>query len=288
MLKKKNRSNYFFFLCLISVFLWGCSEEEKVGNKKILKKTPIEVVQKQDIKKQNKVVDIKEVEKDTFAFVSQQHFVDSLFQVNGRKQEYEYKEIGTQIFIGNIFTKNQKHALLRYQNTDTTSLLTVLKNRKEKWDTVFHSTIEFQHTFGDFSQNEESVQFQDINFDGIQDVLIRKEILPMGSIALYEAFVYQNNQLKEVQEFEKIGTPNFDENTKKIYTQFISGSQLSFSISKIEKDQLIELQNVQIIPEYKNDSTVEVIINGNKGEWMTWEEAKKHIPAYYQEGYEDM
>ncbi len=101
----------------------------------------------------------------------------------------------------------------------------------------------------------EVVSEDDVNFDGIPDVMLYRGTLGAHGVSFYDCYLSDGSSLKKCVGFDEIPDPTTDPGTKQIYGHIRDGAAAFYSLSyRVDGDQVVQTEEVRYVyDEAKND-----------------------------------
>jgi len=247
---------------ILTIFLFSCGEQTNKEKKEEIKKN----------------------KKDTInIFTKNKQCLDSLFQLKKDSADFSSEDIQTTLFIGHLFTKDTKHAVLRYKENDTTSNVFVFQESGKYWDTIFSIKI-FPVRTGPL---EQFIEIKDFNSDKIPDLKVIKTSWEIHPGETSDLWIFNNNKFNKVESFDKIVSATYDSSTKLIYSYHSNGCAdmaMYFGTFQITKDKIkkIKEMNCDCCENYHDSCKIQVF--GQKPYMVSYKTAYMHVPKFFAEG----
>ena len=214
--------------------------------------------------------------------------MDSIFKKNVDSKQFIFQkhffgnnEGNIAVAIGNLFDSTVKSAVLVASKND--SIYTVRIFRKsESWNEIFN--FDYKHNY--ISSIDEILDFIDIDFDGVKDLVIINDYIEIRASSIYSAWLYKKDKLKFVENFEQY--PNFEiDNSSKRILSYIACGCADYCMAY----QIGVIKNYKITTEYSifldccetKNKGCSVKINNGKSFNVKRFEVYKQVPKKYQE-----
>ena len=150
------------------------------------------------------------------------------------------------IVIGDLFNTGQTSALVGYSTSDSTIKIHGFKKMGKQFEPFFETVTKNPKTGGD--PQHHLIDFFDFNGDQIKDLKIRTNIAWMTDRATQaQLWIYKDEQLVPVPEFEKVVNAEFDTDDGKVYSYRSAGCgdmNMQFETYKWKQNQLVLEQTI--------------------------------------------
>lgn len=234
-----------------------------------------------------KVRDIKPLTDGTSnLFADSKASLDNLFLLKKDSSQFSFQDLWTSLLIGNLFSKENKDAVLRYKNNDTVSNVIVLRHSGNSWDTIFSTKIYPVTT----SSLEDLVEVSDFNGDNIPDLKVVKDFWDIHPGDNSDLWLYSKSHFTKVKGFDNIVSATYDKSANLIYSYQSTGCadmSMYFGVFKIvgDKVQKIKEMNCDCCVDSNDSCTIEVF--GEKPYLVPYKTAYKHVPIFFAEGVKE-
>jgi hypothetical protein len=227
------------------------------------------------------------VDSTTDTFVTSKKSLDSLFLLKKDSTKFSFQDLRTTLFIGNLFDKNSRYAVIRYKDNDTVTKVLVLKQSKNMWDTIFSTKIFPVST----SALEDLLQIADYNGDNIPDLKVVKDFWDIHPGDNSDLWLYSKEGFTKVLGFDSIVSAEYDKTTDRIYSYMSTGCadmSMYFGTFKIIDGKLKKIQEMNCDccdDEHKDSCKIEIV--GKKPFSVPYNTAYKHVPKYFADGVKE-
>lgn len=207
--------------------------------------------------------------------------LDSLFWQNLHQASFLSQNSWTTLWIGNLFSREKKDAILVYPESDTIRNVLVLRQTGAGWDTMLTSSVKTWHTENEPGQ----LEVKDFDDDGMPDLkVIQKQFMHGNSV--FDLWHYADGKFSPVEGFDNIVNAEYDPNDKLFYACTSLGCadmRMRFGVFRITAMKVQKLREVECdcCLEQKDHCTIQ--INSGKKFKVPLEEAYKHVPAFFAE-----
>lgn len=182
---------------------------------------------------------------------------------------------------GYLFEKGVRDAVLRNYINDTTIVVTVIRNRAHRWDTIFSQSFEAVLPHDAFDR----VEIKDFNGDHIPDLKIVKFVYEMHYREACDLWLYQHGQFRKVKGFDEIPTPEYEEKTGLIYGYHSIGCadmNMFMGTYRIVADSVQTIQS--LICDCCEKDSCTISIKGANPYKVPKLQACEHVPDIYADG----
>lgn len=209
--------------------------------------------------------------------------IDSLFQLKKDSLNFKAENSNYSLTIGNLFLNKNKYAIFRVRETDTVSLVYILKQNQLKWDTIFKQRI-FPIDLEILEDYEQRVDLEDFNGDDIPDLKILTNCYHSPMLWYHDMWIFKNDNFTKINGFNDVVNSSYDKETNSIYSYESEGCadmSMFFVIYKIKGNQVVKQQEVHC--DCCEEDTCRIQIIGKKEILVSRKKAHLHVPKFYVE-----
>lgn len=234
-----------------------------------------------------KTEESKAVSKDTKSnassvadtLLSPQKTLESFFPLN-KDSIIHFQNPFVSVFVGNLFSKDRKHAILRYVENDTLTNIIVLREQKNKWDTIF-STCIYPTSITAW---EDRLQITDYDGDNVPDLKVIKNTWDIHIGENSDLWLYKNDHFTKVDGFDSLVSAEYYEETKMIYCYQSTGCadmSMYFGTFKIVNGKIKNIQEMNCDCCEDHNDSCKIDIRGQKPLMVSYKEAPKYVPSFF-------
>jgi hypothetical protein len=228
--------------------------------------------------------DIKPLTDSTVDIFSQKkESLNQLFLLNKDSAKFNSRDLWTSLLIGHLFDKEQKDAVLRYEDNDTVANVIILRLSGKNWDTIFSTKI-YPVSTGGF---EDLIEVSDFNGDNIPDLKVVKDYWNIHTGEKSDLWLYSKNHFTKVQGFDSIITATYDKRSNLIYAYQSMGCAdmvMYFGIFKIIGNKVEKIKEMSCDCCLESNDSCTIKVFGRKPYFVPYKMAYKYVPSFYADG----
>ena len=223
------------------------------------------------------------IDSSSYVFTGTKAALDDMFQSNRDSVEFRAEDRWTSLFVGHLFSKEDKDAVLRYKDNDTVANVIVLRQKGEHWDTIFSARY-YPHTG---AMSADFIQVEDFNGDNIPDLKVVKNYWDFHTGESSDLWLYGKEHFTKVVGFDSIVSAAYDKRTNLIYSYQSMGCAdmvMYFGIFRIigNKVEKVKEMSCDCCTELMDSCSIKVF--GQASYKVPYKTAYKHVPGFYAEG----
>lgn len=214
-------------------------------------------------------------------YTTEKTLLDSLFRQNQHQASFRSQNSWTTLWVGNLFCREEKDAILWYPVSDSIRNVLVLRQNVSGWDTLLTNSVKTWYTANEPGQ----LELKDFDDDGMPDLkVLQKQFIHGNSV--FDLWYYADGKFSPVEGFDNIVNAEYDPKDKLFYACTSLGCadmRMRFGVFRITGMKVQKLREVECdcCLEQKDHCTIQ--INGAAKFKASLNEAYKHVPAFFAE-----